>query len=270
MKRKNSSLFGGLVLVLLGGFMLAFEMGYFHDLAEKTWMLIFAAASVIFWIAYFVSGVQRWGWLFPACIFAALSGTLFILDTSIAEEWIGALVVGSLAAPFVVGYLLDRSRWGLLIPAFVLGFVAFIPPLTLSMRDEWVGAFVVAMIGLPFLVATLATPKAWWAIFPAGIMLSITVLIVLLGLFPGSDVEPYASGIMFLGWSLTFGLAWLRRNQHPTAWAKYPALGMLGLAFILFLVGAGLEMYWSIGLIVAGLVMVLLSLRPRRVQADKA
>ncbi len=82
----------------------------------------------------------------------------------------------------MVGYLLNRSRWGLLIPAFILGSVAIIPPLSLSLVDEWMGAFVVGMIGLPFLVVYLVSPRAFWAIFPAGVMLSIAVMIALTGL----------------------------------------------------------------------------------------
>lgn len=270
MKRNLSSLFGGLILILLGGFLLALEMGYFQDLTEQTWMLIFAGISMLFWVAYFVSGVRKWGWLFPAGLFAALAGTMLIVETSIADEWIATLILGSIAAPFVVGYLLDRSRWGLLIPAFVLGFIALVAPLSMFISGEWVGALVVGMIGLPFLAAYLATPRAWWALFPAGILLSIALLIALTSLPLGFDTGTLAAGLMFSGWTLTFGWAWLHRDRYPTDWARYPAVVMAILAFILFTVAAGLDNFWPLGLILTGLVMVLLSLRTRREQLDRA
>ena len=95
-------------------------------------------------------------------------------------------------------------------------------------------------------------------------MLSIAVMIGLTGLRLGFDAGSFAVGVMFLGWAATFSIAWLRRNMHATNWAKYPAGVMAVLAFIMFMVTAGLEVFWSIGLIIAGIVIILLGLRPHR------
>jgi len=263
MKTKFSSIFWGLALILVGGFLLGLQLGYFQDLAEQTWMLIFAAASVLFFATYFVNGIQAWGWLFPACIFAALSGTLYIVDTSTPDEWIATLIVGSVAIPFIVAYFLDRSRWALLIPAFILSFVAFIPPLSQILRGEVMGSFIVGMIGLPFLVTYLASPKNWWAIIPGGTMLSIAVMIALTSVRLGFDAGSFAVGVMFLGWALTFALLWLRRTQGAFEWAKYPAIALGIVACIMFLITSGLEIFWSLGLIIAGLVIIYFNLRPR-------
>lgn len=270
MKNKISSLLFGLFLILAGGYALAIQLGYIQNLAEQTWMVVFAAASILFWIIYFVSGIRNWGWLFPACIFAALAGTLYIVDSAIRDEWIATIILCSVAIPFVIGYLLDRSRWGLLIPAYVLGFVAFIPSLSTAIAGQWVGSFIVVMIGLPFLVVYLVAPKAWWAIFPAGSLLSVGVMIALTSLSLGFDAGTFAVGVMFLGLALTFWLVWLRRAKIPTSWAKYLALVMICLAFVLFMITAGFEFFWPLALIIAGLVMLLFSLRPKHTKDKEA
>jgi len=257
MKANVSSFFWGLVLIITGGFVLANQMGYLADFSTTTWMLIFAASSALFFVAYFLNGLQAWGWLFPACIFAGLTGTMLAVNSIALNNWIPTMVVGSIAIPFIVAFLFDRSRWWALIPAFILGFVAFIPPLEGYFGDKVMGAFIVAMIGLPFIVIYFITPKAWWGIIPGGVMLSIALMISLENII-NSDVTV---ALMFLGWMLTFGLVWKRQAMD---WAKYPAIGLGTLACIMFLVAAGLETFWSLGLIVAGVVMIFFSLRSRQ------
>lgn len=259
MKTNFSSVLWGIVLMLVGGFVLAKEMGYLAGFSTTTWMLIFAGASLLFFITYFVNGFRAWTWLFPACIFAALSGTLFIVNSSIPGEWVATLVVGSVAIPFVVAFLLDRSRMWALIPAFILTFVAFIPPLSNLLGGDALGAFIVALLGLPFIAAHFITPKAWWGIIPGGILLSIALMIALSNLLPGET----AVAIMFVGWMLTFGLLWLKRNLYASEWAKYPAIVMGILALIMFFISYNLVTFWAIALIVAGVVMLVIGLRQR-------
>lgn len=264
MKTKTNSLIGGLILMLLGGLALAFEMGYLRELSTTAWTLFFAASSALFFAVYFINGIRKWGWLIPAFSCAAVSGTILLSRTTIAGEWIATLLVGAVTVPFLVGYLLDRSRWGLLIPTFILAFVALIPPISMILAGEWMGTFIVGMLGLPFLVVYLAAPKAFWAIFPAGILLSIAAMIGLSGVRLGFDAETFAVSAMFFGWALTFGLAWMRRKQHSAGWAKYPAIAAAVLACLMLLITAGLQAYWSLALIITGLVIILLNLRPRR------
>ena len=126
------------------------------------------------------------------------------------------------------------------------------------------------MIGLPFLVVYLVAPKAWWAIFPAGSLLSVGVMIALTSLSLGFDAGTFAVGVMFLGLALTFWLVWLRRAKIPTSWAKYLALVMICLAFVLFMITAGFEFFWPLALIIAGLVMLLFSLRPKHTKDKEA
>lgn len=265
MKSKLPTIVLGLVLILSGAYALLNQFGVLEDLTPVSAIIAFAVLSVIFFLTYFVSGIQNWGWLFPAFIFAALAGTMAVVESTIPSEWIATMIVGSCALPFLVAFFLDRTRWWALIPAFILGFVAFIPAMTTFASGEWVGALVVAAIGLPFLVVYLVSPKNWWAVIPAGVMFSIAVLILLTMLPLPGDEDGLAVSVMFLGWASTFGFLWFRRSVHGTDWAKLPALILGGLAVFMLFISVGGEYLWAIALILLGLVMVLLSFRKREV-----
>jgi hypothetical protein len=264
MKPKLSSIILGLLLIIAGIFALANQMGYIQELSPTTWILVFAATSIVFFVAYFLSGIQAWGWLFPAFIFAALAGVMAITESTVPDEWIATLVVGSVALPFIIAFLLDRSRWWAWIPALILLFVALIPPLTTVMNGDLVGALIIAMIGLPFLVVYLVSPKSWWALIPGGIMLGIAVMIPLSSVKVGGETGTFGVAVMFLVWALTFGVLWLRRAQHDTDWAKYPTVPLAGVAVLMLFITTGFEYVWTIGLIIAGLVLLLSAILQRQ------
>ncbi len=82
MKRNVSSIFWGLLFILAGVALLANQMGWvnFSLVSTNTWVYIFAGLSLVFFISYFVNGLDKWGWLFPALIFAAISLTIWMSD----------------------------------------------------------------------------------------------------------------------------------------------------------------------------------------------
>jgi hypothetical protein len=253
MKPNFSSLLSGLALIAIGGLAFANQLGYLERLTPLTWALIFVISSALFFISYLLNGIHAWGWLFPACISAGLAATIATAEYSAADSWIPTLMIGSVAIPFFAAFALDRSRTWALIPAFILGFIAFIPPLDHLLTGDLMGALIVTVIGLFFVAAYLMVPKNWWAIIPGGILCSIALLIAFEKVLP--NATPVT--LMFLGWMLTFGLVWKRENK---AWARIPVAVMGILAGITLLVSIGLEAYWALGLIVAGLILVILSL----------
>lgn len=78
MKNTWLNAFWGILLILGGGLFLAQNLGYLEEFSATTWMYIFIGASVLFFVTYFVSGLQHWGWLFPACIFGGLATTIWL------------------------------------------------------------------------------------------------------------------------------------------------------------------------------------------------
>jgi hypothetical protein len=215
---------------------------------------------------YALSQFRSWGLLFPADLCAASALIIYAAEREFLRgEWVPALIMAALGVPFIVAFILDRTRWWALIPAFVFAVVAAIPVLATSgLHGAYVGAFINIMIGLPFIVTYFAAPKAWWAIIPGGIMLSIGAMIALTQSSFGFNTGAFAVAIMFLGWALTFALLWWRHRAVGITWAKYPALGISLLACLMFLIALGLQTFWSLALIIAGGVLVAFSLRQQR------
>jgi predicted Na+-dependent transporter len=134
--------------------------------------------------------------------------------------------------------------------------------MAMSLKGEYVGGLFNVFIGLPFLVAYLASRKAWWAIIPAGVMLSIGLMIILIGILGANDRNgSIGVGVMFLGYAVTFGLLWLRRDLHPADWAKYPAVVMVILAVFMFFSAASINYAWPIILIAGGLLLLYFGFR---------
>jgi hypothetical protein len=318
MQSKTANSLWALILIGLGGLLLAQNFGYLDQFGWQFWALTLTGLGVMFLIVYLQSGVRNWGWLFPALICSAVAGTLTLgaLGVSSAaiaspimasvgapfivafalnprQNWwalipawvmavltlmlwvvdrvpgetIGALLMLAIGSPFLLVYALDRARWWALIPGGVLVGMAVIILLTTRMPGEAMGSLVLFVMALPFLAVYAAAPqKNWWALIPAGVLGSLAVMVfVIAGRSVSEDVGARLSGILFLGLGLTFAVLWLQRTSIPTAWAIYPAGGLVILAALTFALGAGLELVWPLVLIGVGLVLLLASLRPKHV-----
>ena len=313
---KWTNIIWGLVLIFGGALFLAQNLGIVVSASTIFWMGVFAALCALFLVSYFTSGVQHWGWLFPASIFGATAITIgltrigvesnlvavpillsvalpfivaFALDphnrwwalipswvivaitiiTFVADkvsgEFIATIVLYSVALPFLVVFLVDRSKRWALIPAFVLAGVGLIPILALSLTGEFMAAFIMFMISLPYFVVYFWSARNWWAIIPAGVLASIGAGLALQG-FDNVllDNTTLMNGVMFLGWAITFGLLWLRRTSQPTDWAKYPAGILFALSVIILAFGSYSGMIWPSMLVAAGLVILVFNLLPKR------
>ena len=367
MKRNVSSIFWGLLFILAGGALLADRMGWinFSLFSTNTWVYIFAAAGLVFLLGYFVNGFRKWGLLFPALIFEAISLTMWMADRGMTGSYvgmpillgvavpfyvgfalerkrgllipawvltilafitlaadringnlIGALFLYAVAAPFLVVYLLDRSRWWALIPAWVmfilgtitllsdhvngnligalflyavalpflvvyltdrarrwalipavaLAFVGTIPLLAGIFGGDWMGAAVMLLFSAPFFFVYFRWKEAWWALIPAGIFVSIAVVVLLGMLVPENQpvFQGILTGVLLLGFGLTFGILWLLRGTRPTAWARYPAIGLLVAAVLAFIFGGNSNLFWAIAILAAGAALVVYSLFRKR------
>jgi hypothetical protein len=359
MKRNVSSIFWGLLLILAGAAFLANQMGWFDFsvISTNTWVYIFAGLSLAFFISYFVNGLDKWGWLFPALIFSAVSLTIWMSDhelrgsyvgmpillaiglpfyigfafnrkawgllipawvltvlaiTTLAADLvegslIGALFLFAVAAPFLVVYLLDRSRWWALIPAwvmFVLGTITLLadhidgsligalflyavalPFLVVYLRDrnrrwafitavaagligtialfssiaggDWMGALVMLLFSAAFFFVYFRWREHWWALIPAGVFVSIGLVVILSMVIPQIPfIEGVLNGVLLLGLGLTFGALWLLRGTHPTAWARYPAIGLFIAALVAFISGGNSALFWAVALLAVGIALV--------------
>ena len=107
--KSNAILFDGLAFVFIAGFAVLDYLISSTFVSALIWVAAFAVLGGIFFFAYFVNGLRALKWLFPACIFTALSEIIFIVSVdTINDLW--ALGLAALAIPALVGYFVDRSR----------------------------------------------------------------------------------------------------------------------------------------------------------------
>jgi len=142
------------------------------DLTAWIWVVVLAAAGCGVFLIY-LTDPSEWGMLIPAYVLWAVSGLVALIELNILkDEWIALYVLSVIALPFLVGFLRDQNRWGLLIPAYVLLAVGLMVALIGArvLDDLLVPAYVMFAIAIPFLVVYLRNRANWWALIPAGIM----------------------------------------------------------------------------------------------------
>jgi hypothetical protein len=225
---------------------------------------IFAALAIPFLVAFIINVRRNWWAVIPSAIFIII-GSLLVFGEWLPGEFIGAGIIFAIALSFLIAYLVDHKNSWALIPAFILAAVGIITLLSLSTL-HWVGALIPLVIALPFLFVFIKFPQNWWAAIPAGILGSIGINVLLsdpaLGRFAHS---PYPAAILFAGWAVTFGWLWRLRQTYPTRWAGIPAMIAGIVALILFFVGLFTGVGIAVVLIVAGLILIYLELRPKKV-----
>jgi hypothetical protein len=241
-----------------------------NTLSDQGKAIAFAVASAVCLICYFIHGLKKWGWLFPALICAAMAFTMWmsINDMEDSPFIIGSMLV-SVAIPFYVGFALNRKQRGLLIPAVIatLAMIFFL----IADSDLGQGAGVMFLFALPFFVVYFWSKKNWWAFIPAGAFAIFGLVTVLEILIPHKEFASLPntlswdvySWVLFLGFAATFGVLWLRRKTQPTDWTKYPALGFLAIAILSFILGERFQEFWlaAVMLVIGGMFLMATSIK---------
>jgi hypothetical protein len=256
----------GLFLIAI----LAFIFGNgWNTLTDQTKAICFAILSAGFFLAYFIHGLRKWGWLFPA-LFCAAMVIIFWMSINNMEDspLLGLPLFGSFALPFYIGFACEpKHRW-LLIPAFILTTIMIF---TLTSDSDYEGTVVMSLFALPFFVAYFWSKKNWWAFIPGGFFATIGLVSLIEELVPHME---YASlpntmhwgvynWILFLLLGATFGVLWFRRKTQPTEWTGYPAVGFTALGVLSYLLGEKFQEYWlsTLMLVIAGVLVLVLVTR---------
>lgn len=162
-----------------------------------------------------------------------------------------------------------RKYWGAILPGglFLSGGTAALLD-TLLPGSQLSGPVYLMVLAATFILIAVFSAKNWWAILPGGTFLSISVVVLLENFTTHAEFPALSnhlkmgvySWVFLLGLGLTFGVLWMLRKVHPTSWAKYPAAGLLAVAMFAWLFGSRFAEIWWASLLLAGGVMILLSL----------
>lgn len=224
---------------------------------------VLLAITLPFLMAFLLEPRKAWWALIPAWVMLSL--TLVILfKNSFSGNFIGAFVLYSIALPFLVVYLINRQHRWALIPFAILSVVGFIPLLGDLVSGETMGVIVMLLFSIPFFVVYFWSKTNWWALIPAGVFASVALVVLysmfLQGVQYHNGFDPIGTALLLTGIGLTFGALWLRRAQQPTQWAKYPALALFGFAMLSLVLGQNLQLFWPVGLIAFGALILVLGL----------
>lgn len=260
--------FLGVILILFGGTLLAARLGFSHlfTMIKEPGFLFFATGSTIFFLTYFLHGVRKWGWLFPALFTAALAVIIGMETVGMEGDVAPGLLFTAWGLPFIVGAFMSRKR-RLLIPGISLILFAAFLMIASSDLGEWAWVFFFGMLALAFLNAYFLMNLRWWLLLLAGGSASLGVDVALETLFPYSEyssmpgihlqMSPYTWAFI-LGLAVTCGILWLMRKSQPTGWAIYPAVGLFVLSGLDFVLG---PQFQAIGLAITffllGIVIII-------------
>ncbi len=145
--------------------------------------------------------------------------------------WVAILAVTGLGI-FAV-FLLDRSEWWPLIPAYVLwaiaGLLALVELNVLS--DQFLPTYVLCAIAIPFIVVYLRDRAQWWALIPAYVMIAVAAMLLLSETALLRDA--FQATFVLTAIALPFLVVYLR--DRTKWWALIPAYVLLSIGVMILL-----------------------------------
>lgn len=227
--RDKHALIWGSTLIIFG------LLGLIDNLVGiSLWLWIggFALIGAGSLIIYLIDPAERWP-LAPAYGGLVLAAFISAIELELlADPWIAPVIISLVGLPFLIVYLLNRSQWWALIPAYVLFSVALLVAFEEFnvLTGDLIAPFVLAAIALPFILVFLINRRNWWALIPAYVMISVGVMIALisLNLLSGSLVATY----VLLSVALPFFVVYLLDRRQW--WALIPGgiTGLIGLSIL--------------------------------------
>lgn len=172
MKKDQSRMIWGLLLILTGILFFLQEFQILGSAFEYLWVILMAAGAGAFLWIYFTKR-DRWWAVIPGLTLLGLTfvGLENIIQVLPGGNWSGAVFLGCIGLAFWLVYLRRQEQWWAIIPGGVLVTLALVAGL--DYLSGWGDVIFFLGMGLTFgLVALLPNPNndTRWAFIPAGIL----------------------------------------------------------------------------------------------------
>jgi hypothetical protein len=190
---KQGLVWGGL-LILFGVVAL---LETFVDLSAWAWVAVLVAGGLGVYAVYAMDRSEKW-MLIVSYVLLVVAGLVTLITLNILrDEAIATYVLTVIAAPFLLIFLQsDRTKWGLLLPPYILIAVGVMVGLigVGFLDDLLVPAYVLIAIAIPFFVVYARDTKKWWALIPGG----ITAIVGLSFLIAEAAVQFVVPGLLII------------------------------------------------------------------------
>jgi len=224
------------------------------DLSAWVWVVVLTVGGLGGLAIYAADRSEKW-LLFTSYAMLAVAGLIALLELGLLNDsFVATYVLFAIALPFLVVFLSNREKWGLLIPAYVLLVIGVMVPLIEMdlLEDAWIATYVMLAIALPFFVAFLNNRKNWGFLIPAYVLTAIGVMVPLIELRVLEDT--LIATYVMLAIAIPFFVVYLVNTKHW--WALIPGgiLAVIGLGFLI--AEASVEFIFAAALIVAGIIIL--------------
>lgn len=166
-------------------------------------------------LAVYLLNRKNWWALIPAYVLYMVGIMVFLIGLNVLQGGIIPLyVLGSIGAPFLLVYFLNRENWWALIPAWVMLAVGVMVAL-IDLRvltDLAIPAYVMFAIALPFFFVFLRNRKEnRWALIPGGI-----TAVIGLSFFVATDLAKFVipAALLIAGVWILFGSVNRRKEDE--------------------------------------------------------
>jgi len=171
MKKDQSRLIWGGLLILAGILFLLQELNILGNAFQYLWLILMAAGAAVFLGIYFTKKEQWWAVIPGLTLLGlSLSGLDSLLNIFPGSSWAGAVFLGCVGLAFWLIYLRRQDQWWAIIPGGVLLTLAAVAGLG-NILDWSEVIFFLGLAGTFALVGILPSqPDTRWAFIPAAVL----------------------------------------------------------------------------------------------------
>ncbi len=248
--KKSGLVLGGLLIVF--GVLALLET--VTDLGAWVWVAVLTVGGLGVYAIYAMDRTEKWLLIISYAMLAVAGLLTFLTLGVLVDSYVATYVLLTIAIPFLVAFLFNRTNWGLLIPFYVLLVIGvMVSLLELGVLvDSYVATFVLLAIAFPFLVAFLLNRTNWGLLIPFYVLLVIGIMVPLLEL--GVLNDTLIATYVLLAIAIPFFIVYIRNTKNW--WALIPGgiLAVIGIAFLI--AETAVEYIFPAALIVGGILIV--------------